>query len=74
MKYMIRRVLFLVNVLLILAAFALSVFAVVRVILAPDKWLFCILLLGIGVVAGILLYGLYLIRKSRFPLPGIDYK
>ncbi|TSA25485.1 MAG: hypothetical protein D4R67_09955 [Bacteroidetes bacterium] len=74
MWYLIRRVLFLGNVILFLAAFALCIYAVARLILAPDTWLFCLLLFGIGVVSGILLYGLYLVRKSRFPLPGIDYK
>ncbi|MBL6950930.1 MAG: hypothetical protein ISR57_09835 [Bacteroidales bacterium] len=69
-----RRILYLLNVLLILASFALCIYAIVMFFINPQDWVFTLELLGIGVGSGILFFILYVVRKSYFPLPGIDYK
>ncbi|MBN1198217.1 MAG: hypothetical protein JXA23_02615 [Bacteroidales bacterium] len=74
MTYLIRRVFFVGNILLLMIGFACCIYAIVRWILEPDAWLFALLLFAIGFLAQLLFSGLYLLRKKRFPLPGIDYK
>ena len=69
-----RRVLYLLNVICILAAFALCIYAIVMLFIHPQDWISTLDVLGIGVASTILFFFLYLIRKSYFPVPGIDYK
>ncbi len=69
-----RRVLYILNVILILASFALCIYAIVLFFINPQDWISTLVLLGTGVGCAILFFFLYIIRKSYFPLPGIDYK
>lgn len=73
-QYLIRRTLFVGNVLLLIAGIVCCIYAIVRLILAPGTWLFSLLLFAVGVFSEILFTGLYILRKKSFPLPGIDYK
>jgi len=74
MSYIFRRILFLVNVILLLASFILCVYSVFTFLMTPDSWLFAFLLLGIGIIATLFFLMIYTIRKRKYPLPGIDYK
>jgi len=69
-----RGLWFLLNVILIIAATGLCIFSIVRLCFNLQDWKFSLLLLSIGIVTGIFSVALYIYRKSKSPLPGIDYK
>jgi|GEM_PF-1193632 len=74
MQYLIRRIFFVANVLLLLAGIAFCLYALVRLILNPSGWVISLILLAVGLMSEFLFARLYIIRKSKFPLPGIDYE
>jgi len=69
-----RRVLFLFSVIFIITSLGIIVFAFITFFMDTRDWLFPLILLGIGLGSGTVSVILYLVRKSRFPVPGIDYK
>ncbi len=74
MSYIFRRILFIVNVILLLASVALCIYSVFTLIMTPEAWLLSLLLFGVGITAGLFFLMIYTIRKRKYPLPGIDYK
>jgi len=74
MSYITRRILFLANVILLLVSCIICIYSVFMLFINPDDWLFTLMLLGIGVITGVFFFVLYVVRKRKFPLPGIDYK
>jgi len=74
MRFDRRKLILLLNVKLIIAAIALCIFSIVRLIMVPAELQVNLLLLAGGVMSVILAYAFYIYRKSRFPVSGIDYK
>jgi hypothetical protein len=74
MSYFFRRILFIVNVILLLASVTLCIYSVFTFIMTPGAWLFSLLLFGVGITTGLFFLMIYAIRKRTYPLPGIDYK
>ncbi len=74
MSYIFRRVLFLTNVILLLASGALCCYSVFLFFANPQEWLFSLMKLGVGLFSGAFFLLLFIVRKRKFPLPGIDYK
>ncbi|MFH1298092.1 MAG: hypothetical protein ABIJ04_12645 [Bacteroidota bacterium] len=74
MSYIFRRILFLANVILLLGSGALCAYSIFILFTNPEEWLFSLMMLGIGVITGVFFFVLYIVRKRKFPIPGIDYK
>jgi len=62
MWYVKRKMLFLLNVILFIAAIGLCIFSIVRLILEPQDWQTSLLLLAIGIISGIFTFVLYIYR------------
>ncbi|MFC2102648.1 hypothetical protein ACFLS7_06595 [Bacteroidota bacterium] len=74
MSYIFRRVLFLANLILLLASGALCSYSAFLLFANPQEWLFALMKLGLGLLSGAFCFLLFVVRKRKYPLPGIDYK
>lgn len=74
MQYLLRKAFFVVNILLLLAGFSFCLYTLVRLILNPANWVIYLILFAAGLLSEFLFSRLYILRKSKFPLPGIDYE
>lgn len=73
MSHKIRMFLYIVNRLISIVALVGLVAALVMVVVEPEEWLTWIVRGGISVVIYVLAKVISIFRKSKFPIPGIDY-
>lgn len=74
MSYFFRLVLFLSNVMLFCGSVILCLYSLIMILVEPDEWTFRLALLGVGMAGGIISLVLYVVRKNKVPVPGIDYR
>ena len=74
MSYKVKLILYLITKLFLIAAAFGILYSAYMLFTNLDEWIFWLAALVVNFILLGIFIGLYILRKSKFPLPGIDYK
>ena len=72
--YIKRKTLYLLSLIFILVSLGTIIYFTINLFLDLDNWEIWLIKIAGSIIAFAIFCFLYVIRKSLFPLPGIDYK